>query len=164
METEDDNLTKIYVDLPEHWSTSGESMWAKSLGDDLYEIDNVPFHAYGINWKDVVRAIAPDERSKPQVVEVVRPSGHRTLRFFFSGELGEEQQKPYLAAIRELGNDIERADERLVAVDIPPEADYGATCDLLARFETEGVLEYETCEIRVEGRFDLDGTSGEEPN
>jgi hypothetical protein len=89
----------------------------------------------------------------------VTPSGHRTLRFFFSGELGEEAQRTYLALIRELGTDIERADERLIAIDVPPEGQYEATCDLLARFETEGVLEYETCEMRVAGRFDLDGTA-----
>jgi hypothetical protein len=164
MDNDDDNLTKIYVDLPDHWATSGESMWAKALGDDLYEVENVPFHTYGLNWKDVVRAVPPDEHSKPRVVEVVRHGGHQTLRFFFSGDLAEEAQQPYLALIRELGSDIERADERLVAVDVPPDGQYQATCDLLARLEAEGVLEYETCEMRVPGRFDLDGSSDDAPN
>jgi hypothetical protein len=161
VDTENDNLTKIYIDLPEHWATSGESVWARALGGDLYEVDNVPFHAYGINWKDVVRAVAPDAGSKPRVVEVVKPGGHRTLRFFFSKDLADEEQGAFLARIRELGADIERADARLVAVDVPPEADYNNTCDLLALLERDGVLEYETCELRVPGRFDLDGTSDE---
>lgn len=164
MNGEDDNLTKIYIDLPDHWATSGESMWAKSLGEDLYEVDNVPFYAYGINWKDVVRAIAADEESKPRVIEVVRHGGHRTLRFFFSADLARPDQQTYLALIREIGAGIERADERLVAVDVPPEGNYDDTCDLLARLEEEGVLEYETCEMRVEGRFDLDGTPDDAPN
>jgi hypothetical protein len=35
---EREGLLKVYVDLPNHWYTGGESLWAKSLGDDLYEM------------------------------------------------------------------------------------------------------------------------------
>jgi hypothetical protein len=39
--------------------------------------------------------------------------------------------------------------------------DYAAVCAALAAFEGGGLLEYETCEVRVAGRFDLDGTADE---
>lgn len=35
--TNDPDLTKLHIDLPNHWATGGESLWARSLGDDLYE-------------------------------------------------------------------------------------------------------------------------------
>jgi hypothetical protein len=60
MGTEEESLTKVYIDLPQHWATGGESMWALPLGDNLFEIRNTPFHAYGINWGDIVRADSND--------------------------------------------------------------------------------------------------------
>ena len=80
----DEELTKIVVDLPNHWATSGEAMWARPLSADLYEIRNVPFYAYGLNFEDVVRAVEPGPDEKPVVIEVVRASGHRTIRVFFT--------------------------------------------------------------------------------
>lgn len=79
MGNDEDSLTKVHIDLPNHWATGGESLWALPLGDDLYEIRNSPFYAYGINWGDVVWAHSNDPELKPQVREVVTPSGNRTL-------------------------------------------------------------------------------------
>lgn len=154
-------LTKIYVDLPEHWGTGGESLWAKPLGGDLYEVDNIPFYAYGINYRDIVRAVAREANLKPQVEEVVNASGHKTLRFFFAKHVSTEAQDETLNALRNIGLSYERADERYVAVDVPPNVDFSATCSELERLEAASLLEYETCEIRVAGRFDLDGTLSE---
>jgi hypothetical protein len=157
----DTNLTKVYVDLPQHWATGGESLWAKVMGDGLYEIDNIPFYAYGINCRDVVRAIAKQADQKPQVEEVVRSGGHKTLRFFFAKDLAVDAQQDTLDSLRLLHVSFERADERYIAVDVPPSVDYAAVCSALAALEGSGLLEYETCEIRVAGRFDLDGTAHE---
>jgi hypothetical protein len=149
---EDEDLTKVFVDLPGHWFTDGESLWAKHLGADLYEIRNVPFAAYGINHHDVVRAVSTTPDLKPEVREVVSQSGHRTLRIIFS-TLPKDEQTPYLDSVELLGVDLERANTKLVAVDIPPTADYQAVCDRLHALEKTGVLAYETCEERVPGRF-----------
>jgi hypothetical protein len=35
----DDELTKVHVDLPNHWGTGGESLWARHLGGDLYHLE-----------------------------------------------------------------------------------------------------------------------------
>ena len=38
-----------------------ETPWAKRLGDNLYELDNSPFYAYNVSWKDAIEALpAPD--------------------------------------------------------------------------------------------------------
>jgi len=148
------DLIKVHIDLPNHWGTGGESLWARDLGDDLYEIDNVPFYAYGINYNDVVRAIAKSPDLKPEVLEVVRHGGHRTLRIMFMNKRPAEEQAPYLSQIRKLGGNPERATDYYLSIDIPPAADYRTLCDLLSNFQDGDVLDYETCEERVAGSFD----------
>ncbi len=154
MGNEEDSLTKVHIDLPNHWATGGESMWALPLGDDLYEIRNAPFYAYGINWGDVVRAYSDDPDLKPEVREVVKCSGNKTLRVFFNERLSEEGQESVLSSLQYLDLSWERATERLVAIDIHPEANYQAICDKLWELEQKEILEYETCEARVLGSFD----------
>jgi hypothetical protein len=152
--TQDEELTKIVVDLPNHWATGGEGMWAKSLGNDLYEIRNIPFYAYGLNFSDVVRAVQPAPDKKPVVAELVRSSGHRTLRVSFSDSLPESDRPDLLHSLKELKAFYEGANKRFFAIDVEPEGDYGAVCDRLSDWEAQGLLEYETCEERVTGKFD----------
>lgn len=95
----DEGLVKVFVDLPNHWATGGESMWAKPLGNDEYELRNTPFYAYGLNWGDIVLAISAEERLKPEVREVVRQSGNRTLRLYFQNNLDRSTQVRFLEDI-----------------------------------------------------------------
>jgi len=83
MSEEDDKLQRVLVDLPNHWATGGESMWAFLLEDGTYQIDNVPFYAFGINYKDIVMVDTSDPKSLPVVSEVVRFSGHETISYHF---------------------------------------------------------------------------------
>lgn len=154
MDTEEESLTKVYIDLPHHWATSGESMWALPLGADLYEIRNTPFYAYGINWGDIVRADNNDPTLKPEVREVVAPSGNKTLRVFLNKELGQAEQDAVLSSLQYLDISWERANDHYVAIDVHPESDYQAVCDKLMELEQEGTLAYETCEARGAGSFD----------
>ncbi len=54
----------------------------------------------------------------------------------------------------------ERANDNLVALDVEPQADYDALCEKLWESEQEGILEYETCESRVQNRFDDESEEG----
>ena len=83
MPSSKEELTKVLVELPNHWATPGESMSARPLGNDLYEPENCPFHAYDLNYRDGVYAIADDPWHKPIVRRVERRSGRRTLRVVF---------------------------------------------------------------------------------
>lgn len=151
--TEDtDNLTKVCIDLPNHWWLKGESFWAKALGNDLFEIQNVPFCAYGLNCGDIVRAIASAPNLKPEIKEVVTRSGNETLRVSFVIE--KEQQGPCIEAIEARGAWVERANSKFIAINIPPSADIDDVRDYLDEQEASGTLYYETCEERVAGSFD----------
>ena len=147
---EREDLTKVLVDL----TTGSESMWARPLGDGLFELDNSPFYAYDLNYKDVVYAVAMHPDQKPLVRRVERRGGHRTLRARFGDNVPKPHRALLLKGLDRHGVTWEGADHRLFSLDIPPEGNYKAVCDQLWQWEQEGLLEYETCEARVEGSFD----------
>src|SRR5262245_10698511 len=98
-----DGLVKLYLDLPDDEVVGGEGRWAKPVGPDLYEIRTVPFHGYDLHLNDVVRASlgAPDER--PRIREVVRRSGHKTLRVVFPQGTADDRQVVLLTQLSPLG-------------------------------------------------------------
>jgi hypothetical protein len=148
------DLVQVHLDLPNHWWFKGESIWAKSLGNDLYEIQNIPFCAYGLNCGDVVRAIADSPDLKPEVRAVVSKSGNQTVRISFCDKLSKEDQTLHLGALQAMGAEVERANAQFVCINVPPDVSHQSLCKRLAELEAEGVLEYETCEERVPGSFD----------
>ena len=150
----EENLTKLHLELPQHWATGGESLWAEELGSDLYRIRNVPFFAYGLSFCDVVRATADSPDLKPEIREIVEPSGHKTLRLFFSESVDRDEQIKLLESLHQYKAYYERANDIHVAIDIEPEGSYEDVCSKLFEWENAGLLSYETCEARIVGSFD----------
>lgn len=150
----DEILKKLHIDLPHHWATGGESLWAEELGADLYRIRNVPFFAYGLNFHDVVRATADTPDLKPEIREIVTPSGHKTLRLYFVDSVGKSEQVKLLESLQNHKAYFERATEFHVAIDIEPDGSYENVCNKLMEWENAGLLSYETCEARSPGSFD----------
>jgi hypothetical protein len=149
----DSQATKVHIDLPNHWAVGGESLWATALGADRYRIDNVPFHAYDLNFGDVVEAIASAPELKPSVLRVLERSGHQTMRVFFT-EAAAAKSGEYLAQLKPYGAEYERSTARYVALDLEPGAAVAKVREILTSWSTLGVAEYETCEARVAGSFD----------
>lgn len=156
-------LTRIHVDLPNHRWHKGESLWAKPLGDDAYEIDGMPFCAYGLNCGDVVLATPDAPDLKPEVRSVLRRSGNQTLRVSFCDQLSKEEQQSVIAALESMGTALERATAQFVCINVPPTTSLQAIRDYLVEQESAGVLEYETCEERLVGSFDDRPNSPELP-
>ena len=59
-----------------------EGVWASPVGDDVYRLDNIPYFAYGLSLGDHVGA-ANNGEGPLRMVELVKPSGNRTLRVAF---------------------------------------------------------------------------------
>ena len=150
----DEELTKVHIDLPNHWGTGGESLWARAMGGDRYRIENIPFYAYDLNLGDIVeaRAAAPD--LKPEVARIVERSGHQTLRVFFAEAVADGARLTYLQSLADLQVSFERATGRYVALDLKPGVETERVRARLDRAQEDGILEYETCEARVPGSFD----------
>ncbi len=153
---EEGALVKIYVDLPNHGAVGGEALWARALGDDLYEIHNVPFYAYDLNYLDVVRATASAPDKKPEVKAVVERSGHTTHRLMFMSSVPEDERYSRLESLEDFGLTFEGLNDAYFALDFDPEADFDAIYARLDEWVEQGVADYETCEARTEGSFDAE--------
>ena len=105
-----------------------ESMWARSLPDGTYEIENIPFYSYDVAVGDVVKA--QDVDGELFYVERVRESGNSVIRMLIydRGELDSVR-----AELRALGCDLE-GDGVLLAVNVPADVPYTP----IFRFLTEG--------------------------
>jgi len=136
-----EELVKIVVDLPDaEDGVGGEGLWAAKLGDDLYDVQNSPWHTLEINHRDIVRAIAPSEDKKPVFVEVVHRRGHRSIHvIFFDEGLGYKHE--VLTHINALGGTYEGAHSLLFAIDLGPEVDFDEVADYLNSCLDKGWLD-----------------------
>lgn len=132
---------------------SSERLWAFSLGDHLYRIDNPPWFVHDLAVGDVVRAVAPNVDSYPVFQEVVERSDHVTVRIicFRDGPLAGDLQK-VIDAFAPFGIHCEGAGQYgMVALDIPGDAPLRGIRARLVEGSTNGSWEYD--EGRVTSRW-----------
>jgi hypothetical protein len=110
----------------------------------LYELRNSPWYAFDLHFYDVVRALPDQPDDKPRVIEVVRRSGHKTLRVLFPSELGEHERLDMLQSLHQWRGFHENCNDSLYAIDVEPDGDYQAVCNQLWEWEQAGRLYYET--------------------
>ena len=97
-----------------------ETLWAFSLGEDLYKIDNLPFFAYGVSWNDTVYAPYDHEEGRATFQRAVSKSGNRTVRIIFETPVGpENDSQKVLDELVALGCTYEGANKLLIAVNVP---------------------------------------------
>ena len=150
----EDEFVKVHIDLPNHWAIGGESMWAKPLGDNLYQIENVPFYAYGLNYKDIVLATPDSEGVIPEIRKLIEPSGHRTFRLFFEKHVNKGEQEEILNSMKNLKISAERCNSIYIALDLKSDGNYHAVYDKLEELLKKNIIGFETCEARVKDSFD----------
>jgi hypothetical protein len=125
-----------------------ESMWAQTVGDGLYRIDNAPFYTYEVSCNDIVRAEQVIDASVGfmRFTEVYGRSGHSTFRVFIGeGAKDADDAKHLFEMLKGMGCYVERANDRLVAIDAPPKsvADMDKVWLLLYHAADEKVWEVE---------------------
>jgi hypothetical protein len=127
-----------------------ETLWAQPLGNSLYRLDNTPWYAYGVSWRDVVEA-TPQDGGFPLFTRVVDKSGYRTVRVIVRDDAELEQLK---AGVLALGCTFEGAWSKLISIDVPAEASLEAVRDFLidGRFQWEHAdPTYEEYQARTAG-------------
>jgi hypothetical protein len=116
-----------------------EGLWANPTDDGLFELDNIPFFVQSVASGDVVAASRDGERLYFE--RVVRPSGHSTIRVMLDDATALTQVRE---DVRCLGCESERGPtDRLIAVDVPPNADLERVREYLADGAEEGRWDYE---------------------
>ena len=139
--TEAEELVKIHVDLSAGGETGGEAMWAKALGEDLYELRNSPFYAYEYNFLDIVRAVPSAPDLKPSIEAVVERSGHRTIWITFAEAVPRETRLGLASELNQWKAYYEGADGRYFAIDVEPDGDYQATINQVETWRRDGILD-----------------------
>jgi Domain of unknown function (DUF4265) len=139
----EENLVKVFVELRDA-PFETESFWAKPLGNDEYELRNSPWYAFDLHFYDVVRAVPDGQDEKPRILEVIRRSGHKTLRVLFPPETNESVRLELLRLLHRWKGFHENCNGVLYAIDVQTDGDYEAVCNQLWVWEQEGRLHYET--------------------
>jgi len=117
----EDRLVKIRITTKnEGGSESVETLWAVDLGGDRYSLDNSPFYAYNLSWKDVVEARFDEDLGILVPTATVKKSGNRTARILLNDGVDINVD---LAPLLQMGCSYEGFRSRLIVVNIPPDTD-----------------------------------------
>lgn len=138
-----EDLVKIRINLePDNILDAGsETLWAKPLGNNIYQLHNSPFGAYGYSYMDKVRAIGLDI---PTVTELTESSGHSTYRVILArGSLETMKFKKQWKKLEEIGCTYEGSESKLLSIDVPATTDIFAAYALLEAGESAGIWEFE---------------------
>jgi hypothetical protein len=116
---------KVLFRVPEEdGSAEVETLWATSLGDNKFKLDNSPFYAYSVSWEDIVFAPFDENEQHQTFQRVVSKSGNRTVRVIleFPFEPGNPSDL-LLCGLVALGCSYEGANKILMSINIPPAVD-----------------------------------------
>ena len=120
-----------------------ENTWAKSLGDDLYEIRG-PLHLIsGLNTLDIVKAVSDEGGSLPSVTDIVKRSGYKTLHVLFFKNVQTADRERILRTLEKWNVTFQEALERFYTIQISPGGDYESASMYLKSLNTELLLERE---------------------
>lgn len=111
---------KVRISTTREGETEHETLWATSLGNDLYKLDNSPFYAYDVSWEDVVLAIPSSTGDIPDFQHVVKRSGNKTIRIIFDESLEPGNTSQRVAdALVEMGCSYEGISPTYQSFNIP---------------------------------------------
>ena len=134
------------LEKAEHHDFAAETIWTEVLGNNKYRLLNIPLYVYGASFGDVVEAYENDEETSfPIVEEVVERSGHSTYRIFvYEGAVDNPSFNKYWEPIEALGCSFEgQTGNKMLGVDVPPEANIGTVFELLQDGENAEVWGFE---------------------
>ena len=142
MSATDEELVKVHIDLGDNPDAGGEAMFAKPLGNDLFELRNNPFHAYDFNFLDVVEAREDAPNLKPSVKRVVTRSGHRTIWLEFRETIPREDRVTLMNELHAWQAFFEGKDSIYFSIDVEPEGDYDRTLARIEEWRRAGKLKF----------------------
>jgi len=128
---------KVYVETP----------WAIPVGPNAFELDNLPFYAYGLSLGDRFLAEPNNDDPRPHFKRVLEKSGNRTIRVIFDPPIDESAEShSILDRIVSLGCTYEGANPGYIVVNIPPESDFERIC----QYATESGVQWEHADPRYD--------------
>ncbi len=154
-----DYMVLIQVRLTRANKEVKETIWARPVGDDLYEIKG-PLHLIaGLNSQDLVKAVKLPGDSFPSVDRIINRSGYKTLHVLFLDAVSTSDQPRLLGVLRDWGAAPEKAFDRFYTIQVKPAGNYQAVCDYLKSLSNERLLLFEP-EVTIDTLLRLRFVSG----
>jgi hypothetical protein len=140
---DNENRVKIKIPLPENDPSGGEAewVWADRVGESTFVVRNVPTFVFGLSYGDTVRA-----KSEDGVLvfdAVVQRGGHSTYRVYAKSSRKSPELAAVLQILERMHCDIEPATDKIVALDVLPEADIYEVYRVLEEAERAGIVQFE---------------------
>jgi len=127
-----DDMVKVAIDLKDE-RYGIETLWAEAVGESRYRLRNVPILAFGYSEQDVVTAT--NVNGQLCVSGIAERGGHSTYRLFFPAPTDNEKFRLLWGPLEKLGCTFERANTRVIGIDVPPHADVYAVYAILEQGE-----------------------------
>ena len=137
----EEKLVKVLYIVPDSEEDAGESegLWAYSLGDRLYELQNIPVYAEHLNVEDIVRCDEPSD-GIPIIRELVKRSGNRTLRVIFQPDTPDDTCVDIMWELGQRDILAEKSAHKHFMFNVSPSSDYEWARDYLREKDLEGLL------------------------
>jgi hypothetical protein len=140
--------TKVFFQIEQdedgYPGIASESVWAKSIPGNAFQLDNIPFFATSATLGDVVRTRTEDGHLWFEAI--VQPSGHSLFRVVFFDVYAKDRVNRELV---ELGCQTEYLEQHhLLAVSIPDAATVPAVQHYLEQESVTGSVDYEEAILR----------------
>jgi hypothetical protein len=139
---------KIMIPLKDDPSGyEAEWIWAEPDIDGSFVVDNSPFSAYGISYRDVIHARL--ENGILKFTKIKRKGGHRTIRIRLPKGHGHSEFMAHWKSIEAMGCTFEGSQSfgALYSIDVPSEVDVAAVISIAAQVEDDGTWEYEEADV-----------------
>ena len=139
----ENNLVKVKVPLPANDPSGGEAewVWASPENNDVFILRSVPTFAKGLSYGDAMQV--RKEGDVPVFDHVVRRGGHSTYRIYAKSDRRNPEVMEVIKKLENMHCDIEPATDRIVGIDVLPEADIYKVYEVLEDADRNGVLEFQ---------------------
>lgn len=121
-----------------------EALWAKKVEDDVYQLDNSPFFANDVSYRDVIAVERKDGQLFFQSVK--KRSGHSTYRVILNEGLTHHHFTKFWEHILKHGCTYEHGDMLslpLYTIDVPHNSDIEEVYAWLVEGENEDIWDFE---------------------
>jgi hypothetical protein len=143
-----ENMVKIKIPVPPNDPSEVEAewLWAEKVGDNAYALRNIPIFVYGLSSGDVVKV--KDEDGFLVFDSVAQPGGHSTYRIYTKSsegwrDLKDPKVEKVIQSLLGMHCKMENSNNRIIGIDVLPEADLHAVYKVMDDAEKAGILQFE---------------------
>lgn len=127
----------LFRQIDEDGDIETESVWASRV-DSYYQVKNIPFFVMGVSFDDIVEAIGDEEELHAD--RIVKESGNSTIRIYLGSV---DRINTVRSQLKKFGCSFELGFKKILAVNIPPDANYLLLKTYLEKGEAMGEWEYD---------------------